>query len=96
MANRYGSDLIVDAMKSLGIEYAAINPGSSFRGLHDSPVNYDSGKNPKMITWGVPWRLQRRRAGLLTGRVCGGCVSAQGQRNCLHRSPAGRRSSLHQ
>ncbi len=50
MANRYGSDLIVDVMKSLGIEYAAINPGSSFRGLHDSLVNYDSGKNPKMIT----------------------------------------------
>jgi len=50
MASRYGSDLIVDVMKSLGIEYAAINPGSSFRGLHDSLVNYDSGKNPKMIT----------------------------------------------
>ncbi len=50
MANRYGSDLIVDVMKSLGIEYAAINPGSSFRGLHDSLVNYDSGNNPKMIT----------------------------------------------
>jgi thiamine pyrophosphate-dependent acetolactate synthase large subunit-like protein len=50
MAKRYGSDLIVDVMKSLGIEYAAINPGSSFRGLHDSLVNYDSGKNPKMIT----------------------------------------------
>jgi len=50
MANRYGSDLIVDVMKSLGIEYAAINPGSSFRGLHDSLVNYDSGKNPEMIT----------------------------------------------
>jgi len=38
MAARYGSDLIVDLLKVLGIEYVALNPGSSFRGLHDSLV----------------------------------------------------------
>ena len=32
MAARYGSDLVVDLMKILGIEYVALNPGSSFRG----------------------------------------------------------------
>jgi len=51
MAARYGSDLIVDLMKILGIEYVALNPGSSFRGIHDSLVNYESGRqpNPEMI-----------------------------------------------
>ena len=43
MPARYGSDLIVDLMKVLGIEYVALNPGSSFRGIHDSLVNYESG-----------------------------------------------------
>ncbi|MCZ6563757.1 MAG: thiamine pyrophosphate-binding protein [Deltaproteobacteria bacterium] len=49
MAARYGSDLIVDMMKSLGIEYVALNPGSSFRGIHDSLVNYSQNKNPEII-----------------------------------------------
>ena len=51
MAARYGSDLIVDLLKVLGIEHVALNPGSSFRGLHDSLVNYESGTkpNPEMI-----------------------------------------------
>jgi thiamine pyrophosphate-dependent acetolactate synthase large subunit-like protein len=46
MPARYGSDLIVDLLKVLGIEYVALNPGSSFRGIHDSLVNYESGKKP--------------------------------------------------
>ena len=29
--NRSGSDFMVDVLKSLGIEYVASNPGSSFR-----------------------------------------------------------------
>ncbi|MBI4334631.1 MAG: thiamine pyrophosphate-binding protein [Chloroflexi bacterium] len=45
---QYGSDLVVDLLKSLGIEYVAFNPGSSFRGVHDSLVNYGSG-NPEII-----------------------------------------------
>lgn len=51
MAARYGSDLIVDLLKVLGVEYVALNPGSSFRGIHDSLVNYESGRrpNPEMI-----------------------------------------------
>ena len=51
MPARYGSDLVVDLLKILGIEYVALNPGSSFRGIHDSLVNYESGRtpNPEMI-----------------------------------------------
>ena len=45
----YGSDLIVDLLKAFGIEYAAVNPGSSFRGLHDSLVNYGGNKIPEVI-----------------------------------------------
>jgi acetolactate synthase I/II/III large subunit len=46
---QYGSDIVVDLMQSYGIEYASLNPGSSFRGLHDSIVNY-GGNNPAIIT----------------------------------------------
>jgi acetolactate synthase-1/2/3 large subunit len=46
---RYGSDVMVDAIKACGFEYVSLNPGSSFRGLHDSLVNY--GRNdPELIT----------------------------------------------
>lgn len=46
---QYGSDLIVDLLKVLDIEYAAFNPGSSFRGLHDSIVNYGGNHRPEVI-----------------------------------------------
>jgi len=46
---RYGSDVIVDLLKALGIEYVALNPGSSFRGIHDSIVNYGGNRNPELI-----------------------------------------------
>src|SRR5216683_3163735 len=48
--NRSGSDFMVDVIKSLGIEYAASNPGSSFRGLHESVINYGGNENPEFIT----------------------------------------------
>ena len=37
---RYGSDLVVDLLRAAGIEHVALNPGATFRGLHDSLVNY--------------------------------------------------------
>jgi acetolactate synthase I/II/III large subunit len=45
----YGSDLIVDLMGQYGFKYAAINPGSSFRALHDSIVNYGGNEKPKIV-----------------------------------------------
>lgn len=44
----YGSDLMVDVMRAQGIPYLAMNPGASFRGLHDSLVNYGGGR-PELI-----------------------------------------------
>ncbi|MEW6671910.1 MAG: thiamine pyrophosphate-dependent enzyme [Thermodesulfobacteriota bacterium] len=46
---RYGSDVIVDLMKALDIEYAAFNPGATFRGIHDSIINYGDNNNPEVI-----------------------------------------------
>jgi thiamine pyrophosphate-dependent acetolactate synthase large subunit-like protein len=45
----YGSDLIVDLLKAYDIEYAALNPGATFRGLHDSIVNYGGNRAPEII-----------------------------------------------
>jgi len=47
---RSGSDFMVDVLKTLGFEYVAANPGSSFRGLHESIINYGGNKNPELIT----------------------------------------------
>jgi len=49
-ADRTGSDFMVDVIKSLGIEYICANPGSSFRGLHESVINYGGNQNPEFIT----------------------------------------------
>ena len=43
----FGPD--VDPMTGLDIEYAAFNPGATFRGIHDSIVNYAGNVNPKVI-----------------------------------------------
>ncbi len=47
---RPGSDFMVDVLKSLGIEYICSNPGSSFRALHESVINYGGNRNPELLT----------------------------------------------
>ena len=49
-ADRTGSDYMVDVLKSIGFEYVCANPGSSFRGLHESVINYGGNKSPEFIT----------------------------------------------
>jgi len=49
-ADHPGSDFMLDVMKSLGFEYIAANPGSSFRALHESIINYGGNKNPELLT----------------------------------------------
>ena len=44
----WGSDVMVDVLRKLGLRYVSLNPGSSFRGLHDSLVNY-GGDDIEMI-----------------------------------------------
>jgi acetolactate synthase-1/2/3 large subunit len=45
---RWGSDVIVDMLHRYELPYAALNPGASYRGLHDSMVNY-GGNKPYMM-----------------------------------------------
>jgi acetolactate synthase I/II/III large subunit len=45
----YGSDLMVEVLRELGIRYVALNPGASYRGLHDSLVNFGPGESPEII-----------------------------------------------
>src|SRR5881628_3184959 len=45
---RFGSDVIVDLLQAFDIPYASLNPGASYRGLHDSLVNYGAGR-PEII-----------------------------------------------
>jgi len=49
-AERTGSDFMVDVLKSLGLEYICANPGSSFRGIHESVINYGGNAHPELIT----------------------------------------------
>lgn len=45
----FGSDLMVDMLDDMGAEYVFLNPGSSFRGLHDSLVNYHGNTAPEIV-----------------------------------------------
>jgi len=49
-AARYGSDLVIDFLQAVGVEYLAINPGATYRGLHDSLVNYAGGRPELILT----------------------------------------------
>ncbi len=49
---RPGSDLMVEVLRDLGIEYVVSNPGSTFEGLQESIANYGDEPNvmPEFIT----------------------------------------------
>lgn len=49
-SERTGSDFMVDVIKSLKLDYVCSNPGSSFRGLHESIINYGGNRSPEFIT----------------------------------------------
>lgn len=43
---KYGSDVIVDMMRAYRFPYVSLNPGATYRGLHDSLVNYGRNEIP--------------------------------------------------
>ena len=45
----WGSDAVAQTLRDLGIPWIALNPGASFRGLHDSLVNYLGNETPQML-----------------------------------------------
>lgn len=46
---KYGSDVMVELLKNLDFDYIAFNPGSTFRGLHESLLSYGGNRNPEVI-----------------------------------------------
>ncbi len=45
----FGSDVVAETLRALDIPYIALNPGASYRGLHDSIVNYLGNRGPQML-----------------------------------------------
>jgi thiamine pyrophosphate-dependent acetolactate synthase large subunit-like protein len=45
----WGSDAIADMLRALRVPYVLLNPGASFRGLHDSLVNHLGNAEPQML-----------------------------------------------
>ncbi len=45
----WGSDALAAMLRELGVPYLALNPGASYRGLHDSLVNYLGNERPQML-----------------------------------------------
>ena len=45
----WGSDAIAEMLRAMEIPYVLLNPGASFRGLHDSLVNHLGNEKPQMV-----------------------------------------------
>ncbi len=48
-AAAFGSDVVAETLRALDIPYIALNPGASYRGLHDSIVNFLGNSKPQML-----------------------------------------------
>jgi thiamine pyrophosphate-dependent acetolactate synthase large subunit-like protein len=48
-AIEWGSDALAELLHGLGLRYIALVPGSSYRGLHDSLVNYNGNRDPQLL-----------------------------------------------
>lgn len=45
----WASDVAAEMLRRMGIKYLSMNPGASYRGFHDSIVNYLGNDEPQMI-----------------------------------------------
>ena len=48
--DRPGSDFMIDVFKALGFEYVCANPGSAFRSIQESVINYGGNSKPEFLT----------------------------------------------
>jgi thiamine pyrophosphate-dependent acetolactate synthase large subunit-like protein len=48
-AEFWGSDVFAAMLRELDMPYISLNPGASYRGLHDSIVNYLGNRTPQML-----------------------------------------------
>jgi thiamine pyrophosphate-dependent acetolactate synthase large subunit-like protein len=49
IAIEWGSDALAELLSRLDLRYIALVPGSSYRGLHDSLVNYNGNRDPRLL-----------------------------------------------
>ncbi|HEY5398636.1 MAG TPA: thiamine pyrophosphate-binding protein [Trebonia sp.] len=49
IAMEWGSDALAELLRRLGLPHVALVPGSSYRGLHDSLVNYNGNRDPQLL-----------------------------------------------
>ena len=56
---KWGSDVVAEVTRRLDLKYIALVPGASYRGFHDSIVNYLGNDNPQMVIC----RSEERRVG---------------------------------
>ena len=45
----WASDVAAEMLRRAGIKYVSVNPGASYRGFHDSIINYLGNSDPKML-----------------------------------------------
>src|SRR3977135_665230 len=45
----FGSDVVAETLRALDIPYIALNPGASYRGLHDSLGNFTGNARPQIL-----------------------------------------------
>src|SRR5579871_3387636 len=45
----WGSDAVAELLRGLGLPFLSLNPGASYRGLHDSLVNHLGNERPEMV-----------------------------------------------
>jgi acetolactate synthase I/II/III large subunit len=45
-----GSDYMVDVLKHVGFDYLTCMPGSTFRGIHESIINYGGNSKPELLS----------------------------------------------
>src|SRR3954467_14419443 len=49
MRAEWVSDAVADMLRAVGVPYIALNPGASYRGLHDSLVNHLGNERPEIV-----------------------------------------------
>jgi thiamine pyrophosphate-dependent acetolactate synthase large subunit-like protein len=46
---QWGSDAVAEMLRRLEVPFVSLNPGASYRGLHDSLVNYLGNETPQLV-----------------------------------------------
>ena len=87
-ARRHASDYMVDIFKSLDMEYMFAMCASSFRGLHESLVNYGGNKDPEVPHLLARGNLGRDGARLLQDREETALIFAHGTVGLQHATMA--------